>query len=294
MSGIKTLWLHVGIPKTSTTAFQAWMRDHSDALKKRGLIYPPLFGAGNDKHNFLVGDLRRGSDLGTLEALLSETHAPSILLSDEGLSNHLDDFDAEALARFQNLTRDIEVKIILVTREAESWIRSYHKQCVLNPNNGASPLWGTGLSVSEISSHPRIERLLDTKKLAQDLATAFGAADVHKFEYENENWFQTSLKTMGVTMSDAAFLPQTNQSLPDWAIEILRRVNLLTEDRSDRTAWKRALQAYLQTNHTILTNLLDGKTVSVDQDSLSKISADISSIHPQLRKDALEFLNALS
>ena len=45
----RTLWLHVGIPKTSTTSYQSWMRAQAGALEHAGLLYPDHFGAGNDK-----------------------------------------------------------------------------------------------------------------------------------------------------------------------------------------------------------------------------------------------------
>ena len=264
MSSKRKLWLHVGLPKTATTAFQSWMRNNADDLAEQGILYPPLFGTGNDKHNFLVGTLRQNRNFERLEKLLETTSVETFVLSDEGLSNHLDDFSDAALAKFRELTQSWDVRIILVTREAEAWTLSYHKQCVLNPDNGASPLWGTSLTVSEMSHHPRIQRLLNTEKLADDLTKAFGATEVRIHEFESHSWFETCLDGIGVERIEPTMLPRTNQSLPDWSIELLRRVNALTGDQSIRNGWKQALQTYLESNHTILTNLSVSETATVD------------------------------
>ncbi len=254
----RTLWLHVGIPKTSTTAYQSWMRKNAGLLKTSGVVYPDRFGADNDKHNFLVRELRHSPNLEAFEQCLADCHTPNMLLSDEGLTNHLDDFKDESLQRFRELTKDWNVKIILVTRNAASWTRSYHKQCVLNPHNGASPLWGTALTCEEIKDHPRIKRLVDHDGLARDLKIAFGAEFVYPFIYEDTSWFHASLDIMRVNFDSSAKLPHSNQSLPDWSIELLRRVNSYTDLTEIRNQWKIALQSYLGTNHTILTNLTKG------------------------------------
>jgi len=289
----RTLWLHVGIPKTSTTSFQSWMRAHAAEIERYGLSYPPLFGQGNDKHNFLVGALRHDKALGALEQLLDTTDAPNLLLSDEGLSNHLDDFDPAALDKFRQLTENWIVKILILSREAKSWTRSYHKQCVLNPDNGASPVWGTSLTVEDLSTHPRIRRLLETETLAADLQTAFGAAHVHHYQYEDPSWFGACLKVLGIDMSEEVKLLRSNQSLPDWAIEVLRRVNGLTSDQNMRDSWKRALQLYLSSNHTILTNLSSDQEVRIEARILMEIKAAFRDNPTEMQDDIDPFLAQL-
>ncbi len=289
----RTLWLHVGIPKTSTTSYQSWMHSQANALETAGLLYPDQFGAGNDKHNFLVGNLRHRPDLPILERVLSACHTPQMLLSDEGLTNHLDDFNSDALGRFRDLTRDWVVHIILVTREAESWTRSYHKQCVLNPNNGASPLWGTKLTCEEIKAHPRIRRLVDQDGLARDLKTGFGAERVHQFKFEDPTWFNASLDLLGLGLEKDVTLPNSNQSLPDWSIELLRRVNSYTDDTDIRNQWKMALQNYLGTNHTILTNL-SGAKAELDMNVYQNLISNQDSFPSSEKSNADQFLDFIN
>lgn len=294
MTTKRKLWLHVGLPKTATTAFQSWMRHHSDELLKQGISYPPHYGAGNDKHNFLVGALRQNRTLDQLESVLLEAaKVDSILLSDEGLTNHLDDFHEDALAAFRALTQDWDVHVILVTRDANAWLRSYHKQCVLNPNNGASPLWGTSLAASEAADHPRIRRLLAIDELVDDLAAAFGAKEMHRFDFDSEDWFAACLQMISVDSEGSVELPRTNQSLPDWAIEVLRLVNAATASQKIRNAWKLALQNHLKTDHTILTNLSDAVETSLDEAIYESVA---SAIGPGTSREGVEasaFLNTL-
>jgi hypothetical protein len=37
-----TLYLHIGMPKTGTTAIQNFLTDNAEALKKYGICYPDL------------------------------------------------------------------------------------------------------------------------------------------------------------------------------------------------------------------------------------------------------------
>ncbi|MEP3655297.1 MAG: hypothetical protein ABJO36_10415 [Litorimonas sp.] len=287
MTANRKLWLHVGLPKTATTAFQSWMQHHSDALLEQGISYPSHFGAGNDKHNFLVGDLRQNQTLNRLQGILQGTaKADHILLSDEGLTNHLDDFHSDALEAFRDLTQGWDVHVMLVTRDADTWLRSYHKQCVLNPNNGASPLWGTGLTVSQVADHPRIRRLLAAEILMDDLRAAFGAKEVRRFDFDSNNWFAACLRAINFDSEGPIELPRTNQSLPDWAIEVLRLVNSSTTSQKIRNAWKVALQNHLKTDHTILTNLTDTVETGLDGNIyefvLEAINTGSAEAHPEM------------
>ncbi len=288
-----TLWLHVGLPKTATTAFQSWMRSNTDDLAEQGVLYPALFGSGGDKHNFIVSWLRNNRNFKRLGKILGASKGDAVLLSNEGLSNHFDDFDGDALSKFREVTQGWDVQIILVTRDAESWVRSYHKQCVLNPNNGGSPLWGTSMTVDEMAKHPRVRRFLENDTFAHDLKCAFGASQVHRFKYEDIDWFQACLSKMGVSMSMAVILPQSNQSLPDWAIEVLRHVNSVTDDMSIRNGWKLSLQNHLSSNHTILTNLSKAGEVPINQNRLLNISFNIDEFEEGFRPAVTRFLDTL-
>jgi hypothetical protein len=257
ISARKKLILHAGLPKTATSAIQYWFRINRDAMKEFGVAYPYPLGKQNDKHSFLVQELLSQPALPVLSKLLSGESLPGIVLSNEGLSNHLDDFTASALANFRAITSGMDVLVILVTRARQPWLKSYHKQCVLNPRNGSSPLWGTGLTSDEIADIPRIQRLLDHDRLLADLGTAYGANQTLHLCYDEEGWFLRMLEVIGLTDMKNLPLPRVNESIPEWAIETLRRINLAVNDNTERMRWLAAVQIYLNSTNSNLASAAD-------------------------------------
>jgi len=249
----KKLYLHVGLPKTGTTALQKWFRQHQDDLSLAGIQYPDQFGHNGDKHSFMIDELRNNSKIPRINKIVTNANCSTLFLSNEGLSNHLYDFDPIALKNFRELTKDMVITIILVTRPKEAWLRSYHKQCVLNPNIGASDLWGTSLRASELVDHPRIKRLLNYERLLDDMKTEYGAHSTFHIRYNEPYWFELILDELGVGHLSTHPLTSINVSLPDWAIEMMRQVNSYISSNQGRLAWKRVLQEFLKTNHTIMT-----------------------------------------
>lgn len=290
---LETIILHVGLPKTGTTALQSWFRTRSSYLLKYGVRYPDFFGREDDKHSFLMSELRNNPSLPQLERLIAENVSPTLLLSNEGLSNHLYDFNLEALAQFRRLSQAANVVVFLIIREPEAWLKSYYKQCVLNPNNGSSPLWGTSLTQDEIRYHDRVVKLLDQGQLKADLTRFFGADRVVVFEYECINLLELILKEMNVPVPDDVELPRLNQSVPDWAIELLRLVNLFEDKTHYRRIWKAHIQSSLNSDHTILA----GDYPAIAYPDMTKVAAEIKSTiqkHSIAHKDQiLRFITAL-
>jgi hypothetical protein len=248
MGSRRELILHVGLPKTGTTALQKWFYDHRHALASLGLFYPDLHPIGEYKHAFLVPALR-SNQLEQLRKLLLQNDSPVIFLSNEGLSNHFYDFDSEALASFREMTAGFKKKVILVTRQAGPWLKSYHKQCVINPDNGASELWGTSLLREELVAHPRIRNLMDHARLTHDMMAGYAAERVIHLEYEDD-WFASILEHLGISSRAFGPLPRVNDSMPDWAIEVMRCLNKQKLKAEDNTAWKSALQHHLASSNT--------------------------------------------
>ena len=247
MTSLQRLILHCGLPKTGTTAVQRWFRDQAPVMRNLGVDYPVHFGAYDDKHGFLVNELRGGGDLPLLGRYIAKTATPALLLSSEGLSNHFHDFPPSALERFRDLTAELEVVVILVTRAPEGWLRSYYKQCVVNPNNGASDLWGTAQPLEAVRGHVRIRRLMDQAALAESLRQGYGTARLLTPRYGDRGWFETLLAEIGLGALADRPLPRMNRSLPDWAVETVRQINALTADTVTRQAWVSCLNAHLAT-----------------------------------------------
>ncbi|HPF72288.1 MAG TPA: hypothetical protein P5171_00455 [Xanthomonadaceae bacterium] len=241
---MQSIFMHVGLPKTGTTAFQQLMDARRAQLLRAGLSYPGGEFVVDAKHQFLVGGLCSGN-LSRFRALLNQIDTSITLLSAEGLSNHLDDFRVDALSEFRESLDGFRVELIVVTREQQSWLRSYHGQCVLNPLGHANPLWGTALGLSEIRHHPRVQRLLDCDVLCDDLGQAFGASTVHRFDYDGP-WMSGIFGLLGVDGLESDTAPQANRSLPAWCIEWIRRMNLLEWSLDRQEWWRQRLRQYVE------------------------------------------------
>lgn len=243
----RRLGLHVGLPKTGTSALQRWFSGNPAILGAAGVVYPDGKHRSGDKHQFLVNDLRAGRH-DRLRELFESTNAESILLSSEGLTNQFYAFSKESLRRFRDCTKAFQVEVLLVTRRAEAWLDSYHKQCVVNPRNGSSDLYGWALTRTEIEAHPRVRQLLDVPRLSADLLTAFGAVHIQHLRYEDD-WFAGVLDWLCLDRTGCPPLPRVNETIPGWAIEVLRRLNASGTPEPRRDWWKGRLSSFLGSNN---------------------------------------------
>ena len=225
---MRQLLLHVGLPKTGSTALQRWCYTNRDMLSARGITYP-LFKSDQPwlKHQVLVTELLGGSLADTSKIIEEPISRANLLLSAEGLTNHLYDFSEAALADFRALTRRFETRVFVVLRKPASWICSYYKQALINP-----PLtrydYATPLDLPSFAALPRIKRLTNTSQLLADVARLYGAASITTAQYEDD-WFGCFLDFLGVAPNglDVSLPEGTNESLPDVFAEVVRQINAL-------------------------------------------------------------------
>ena len=277
--------LHVGLPKTATTAMQAWFADQADDMAQLGTCYPTLPPIRANKQHYVVEDLRHDPDLTRIAAMLDYNgDAGTLLVSHEGLANHFDDFPADALARFRALTANRDVTVVAFTRAAETWLASYYRQCVLNPANNASDLWGTDKPLSELRHHRRIRRLMDHDRLLANLQEGFGAVQLVRFAHEDQTAFPRLLAHLGLGPLADRPLPVTNQSIPDWAVELMRQINGMVPDNTARNAWKALIARFTKTTHFDLMALA-GRTEIRPEDAdlalLDRLITDPATLPPE-------------
>jgi hypothetical protein len=268
---VRRLRLHVGLPKTGTTALQRWLAGNPDALATTHTVYPAGRWRTRDKHQFMVAELRAGAPV-SLPALLEDAEVSTVLLSTEGFTNHLHDFPAAALAEFRDVTRGLEVDALLVTRAAAGWLASYYKQCVINPRNGASALYGTGLSLDDFARQPRVRQLLDVDALHTEVAEAYGAVRVHRLAYEND-WFTGALDWLGLRHGPRPAPPRAHETPPDWVVETVLALNRAGIPEPRRDWWKGRLAVYTGSGHA---QLLDARDRRLDAEDTAGLRDDLA------------------
>jgi|694.fasta_scaffold76858_2 hypothetical protein len=222
----KILLLHVGLPKTGSTSLQKWCHDNRDLLKTGNVDYPATAPSGPArKHQFVVSELRNGTFKQVEHIVHNADQSKKLLLSTEGLTNHLYDFPEESLARFRTILDGWQVMAFMVVRDAAPWLKSYYKQLVLNPPR---PEYGyaTELPLEEFGQLPRIQRLLDHASLSRDVQTKLGADSVTVQRFE-EDWFSGFMNWAGLHDFDGRCDTPGHEhaSCGDEVTELVRLIN---------------------------------------------------------------------
>jgi len=253
----RRLVMHVGLPKTGTTALQRWCYSNREWLRERGVDYPDRIHHPLDpKHQFLVQDLRTGN-LDRFVTELDGSPCRTVLLSSEGLTNHLFDVSGGAADEFRRATHGWNVEVVVIFREPTSWAKSLWKQHLVNPA-GSAPrtvaLWRRelGESMSELaawtgarlgnerSSHPipgattltadefaalaRIRFLQDRGLVAAAVRRLYGATRVVEGDFD-EGWPAVLGGALGIELPDDSGAERCRVSVSDELAELLRRVN---------------------------------------------------------------------
>ena len=219
--------------------------------------YPDAFVPGGDpSHRWLVRGLL-SHDLADLRAVLDKVSQPHLVLSGEGLTNHLYDFSAEALDTFRSMTDAFDVTVLLATREVDAWLRSYYRQAIINPTNRMSDLWGTALSFEDFARHPRMRQLADHPALINDLRAAYGAAHLVRLDYDGD-WFCELAGALGLDCAALAPAEHVNESVPEWIAALMLRINRLGKDEPERRLWRAAIQMHCPTGNSVFRQSLAG------------------------------------
>lgn len=144
---MKTLYLHIGTPKTATTSIQSFCYQNREILEKQGFYYPMF-----DYHfqniqpyrnaHFLICRVRDENERAIVEQQecityegihrvqqLFEVH-DKIILSDEGIWNRGFIKDADCWTKIQKefVEKGIEVKVIVYLRRQDDFLYSWWNQ----------------------------------------------------------------------------------------------------------------------------------------------------------------------
>lgn len=127
----RRLYLHIGMPKTATTAIQSYLLQNANLLKSQGFIYPKTGLQYNAHHSF--GNLFRASPIdwiknqkpdpealkSQLEEEIFESKCTNVIISTESLFYR--GLDIKKLADFFNF---FDVRIVVTLRDPASWMES--------------------------------------------------------------------------------------------------------------------------------------------------------------------------
>lgn len=249
-----TVYLHIGLPKTGTTAIQHFLRDNTTALEKHGICYPDF---GLDYSNvspyrnghFLVPYFKE-EDLSIYESSLNQLEEISnrfekIILSDEALWR----FGEQRPEAWEKLLDDLKKRglklhIIVYLRRQDRFLLSYYRQRV----KGAH----TDLSFYDCLDELQEMYPLDYYAYLNMLSGTIGRECLSVRIYEKEqfqgtarNLYSDFLSVFDLPLEEEFTTPNEtlNETFDDTNLELRRILNTLPEAFRDDpilgTAFKR-------------------------------------------------------
>lgn len=220
MGKVPVLVIHIGSPKTGTTAIQGFLKTNATPLEKAGLRFIRA-GRTNISHNSLVQPLLRGRAEDTLDAIrreLVDAHAGTAVLSSEMFFQPA---AAPVLAEaFSGLDR--EISIVGYLRRPDAYAEAMYKQKVKNGRIAPDPVaflesWRRHLRYGPVVEAYRAAFGAEALRIRPFRRSLFPEGDV----------VRDFLATCGVEHGDEFSSPDapSNRSLSRAVSEALGRVN---------------------------------------------------------------------
>jgi hypothetical protein len=161
----KRIVVHIGTPKTGTTALQSCLASNASVLEEAGWRYPPIYASrGVDiRHQGLVTALIRGN-LEETRPLFQDIQgctAKNIFISSEGFYNNLPRIEERFIDLLSHMSELMEVEVTCVFRDREAFIFSLYKQLVFGGPWRVLPLSGYRGTLEDFANEQEVRYLLD-------------------------------------------------------------------------------------------------------------------------------------
>ncbi len=250
----KMLYIHIGMPKTGSSAIQAFLALNFNKLKSKGVLFPnpPQFEQAFQTSGGNVRSLKKlfsNNDINTVKDLVASLctgNAHTIILSSEALfhslRNHPDRF-FEVFGRYN-------FRIICYVRRQDDLIASSYNQSIKYLDTVA-PLGS--LTEEFARAHDFSKTLFNSLKYTDKGNIIVRPYEKQQF-YEN-NIFSDFLNCIGLKLDNSFIFPEpiVNPSLSPVALEFRRVLNLMRVDRRNMIL-KRYINSLLA-QYTVANNM---------------------------------------
>jgi hypothetical protein len=252
------LIIHAGTPKTGTTSIQTYLEKKQRKLRGMGILYPhnldELLNPNAPKHQWFEKNLittNLTSLLKNLKNIITQvkhdTH--TIILSSEGIYNYWWDFPEDSLDILSELSLLFDIEVWVWFREPLTFIESYYKQCIRNPQVANNPCYGKDLSFSEMLNIKWFSQHLNYQGFVNECQTLFGENKVSAFKYRGDV-VQELIQKLGLATAHDNPTPRQNKSLNSASIKLLRTINHYDIKAKD----KELLMSHIKEINGILDN----------------------------------------
>ena len=279
MKSKKTIYIHIGTPKTGSSAIQAFLKLNADLLQEKGYLYPnpPEFGQPyqtSPGNAVFIKNLFDNNNYEEFKNTLSSFDKNvNIILSSESIANTIN----KHKDRFFKEIESYNYKIIVYLRRQDHHLSSMYNQLVKNHSFKKNPL---NLNVGK------------HVKLVLSLADYTDISKVIVRPYEKEQFWQGNifadfLNAIGLELTDEYLMPErvVNPSLCFEALEFRKIINsfdIANDGLAARIPVNRILADY-----TVSKNLgepfLDNNILSTEErikliDSFAEDNAKVAKI----------------
>ena len=233
---MKTLYVHIGSPKTGTTAIQQFLYNNSRVLYEKGYIFRRMpfqtvfsqdyFGVGSNRNGYFLHETDTEYYKQGLSCLLDWfREKDNIILSDEGLYNRAGRRGAEAALKEFADKNNIQVRIILYLRRQDDLIESVYAQTMKRTMKKTDPI--SECIDEHLESDNYSEKISCFSEVFGKDSICVRRYDRNSWKEQNTNIFADFLSCIDLSLTDEFTLPEkdVNISLSSNAAEIKRIVN---------------------------------------------------------------------
>jgi hypothetical protein len=230
---IKTkIYIHIGLPKTGSSAVQYFCFTNRELLKKEGVFYPQTALDGI-AHHFLPASIN-GRNFKTdipfarfIDDIFSEEDYAAgqiILLSSEAFHNIR---EGKEIARLKEGLQDYDVKIIVYLRRQDKWVQSAYKQSIKSHRSRSKD------KIEQFCKAGHLKKTLNFSRFLFKWEKAFGFENIIVRVYEEEQMpeglYQDFLQILNIRIDNSYYTPDSviNPSLLPFTLNLLRLFNYL-------------------------------------------------------------------
>jgi hypothetical protein len=185
---VRRLVVHIGMPKTGTTALQTLLHRHRGELRSRGILYPtsphPEYpgmhtwlssAALNDSADAAADAVRRG-------LLEVDGDVTTVVLSNEVIWPRWQEITEQGRRLLRTLAERFQTEVWIWLRDPAAVTASGWIEVLTNPY----PDLARPGSVHELLDDPSMQRVLDYRGMVADVEAVFGAGAARVMPYEGD------------------------------------------------------------------------------------------------------------
>ncbi|WP_196137744.1 hypothetical protein [Aliikangiella sp. G2MR2-5] len=184
-----TLYLHIGMNKTGSSALQYWFNQNREALLDRGILYPKTGISGvahygiSDILGFTGKNREDGLEINDIDYLksslckeINSSSANKLLISSENFVLN------RSLVDVESAFSDFECKILVYLRRHDSWLESAYNQSLKMVHQ---PKYGKGIEKFIVNTNKKTKNA-NYRYLVDRWARVFGKENIIIRPYESK------------------------------------------------------------------------------------------------------------